>query len=63
MIEPVAGRKCQWKGCKNDAQGYHCKSCDAVVCKEHQKPSGYGNYGNLKQPITILTNTKWRPIK
>lgn len=53
---------CVFKGCKNEAKGYHCKSCDAVVCAEHQEPSGYGNHGGLTGEINIGENTDWQRI-
>lgn len=56
------GTKCQWRRCKKEAEGYHCKSCNAVVCRDHQEPSGYGNHGGLTGDITIMQNHDWKRI-
>lgn len=54
--------KCWFKGCKKSAKGFHCKSCNARVCKEHQAEDGYGNHGGLKGDITIGKNEEWGKI-
>lgn len=60
-IKKIEGQ-CQVRRCKKPAVQYHCKSCNAVVCEEHQEPSGYGNHGPLTGDIKIMTNKKWRKV-
>jgi hypothetical protein len=60
-ITPIPD-KCWHKRCKNPAVGFHCRSCNARVCKEHQEPSGYGNHGGLQGDIKIGENKEWKKI-
>lgn len=63
FIVSGTAEKCWHRGCKELALGFHCKSCNARVCKEHQAAEGYGNHGGLIGDIKIGKNEDWRRIK